>query len=292
MLLLPRTRFLNKVLTHHKAIHDLGITLIALVTATILYLEVRNTRVNSESALITAKAQKEIVELSIKKRQEEFSTSVIERLAKAVELLSSTNPSTRLAGIYSLERLANDLPDESVAIARIITTFITNPSKGVKKDEVRRGFLTLLRIVKKIGPDPFISQESNLNLAGLKLEGFHLKDYSFRGFLLSGAKFYNVGFTNIDFAGVNLKGATFKDCYKGGVLNFTSANLSGSNIITTNFSEAVFVDSKLNRASIEGGSFENADFSNANMENLILRDTKLSGSIDPPNIKHAIANIE
>lgn len=282
MSVLSGIRFLKKLLTHHKAIHDLGIVLIGFVTAILLYLEVRNIGVNSESALIIAKAQKEIVELSVKKREEEFSTSVIERLAKAVDLLSSSNPSTRLAGIYSLERLASDLPDESVAIARIVTTFLTNPSKDTKQDEVRRGFLTLLRIVKKIGAEPFISQEDNLNLTGLKLEGLHIKDYSFKGFLLSGAHFYNVGFSNIDFTGVNLKEATFKDCYKDGILNFTSANLSNSNIITSNFSEAIFVNSKFNQTTIEGGTFENADFSGAKIKGLTYRNAKFDGSIESP----------
>lgn len=284
--MLSVNKFINKLLTQHKAIHDLGIVLIGLVTAILLYIEVKNIGVNSESALIIAKAQKEIVELSVKKRAEEFSTSIIERLAKAVELLSSGNPSTRLAGIYSLERLANDLPDESVAIARIVTTFLTNPPKGTKQDEVQRGFLTLLRIVKKIGNKPFISQEANLNLTGLKLEGLHIKDYSFKGFLLSGAHFYNVGFSNIDFAGVNLKGVIFKDCYKDGILDFTGTNLSDSNMVTSNFSEAIFVNSKLNRATIEGGTFENADFTNAEMEGLTHNHTKFSGSIAPPETEH------
>lgn len=275
-------RFLKKLLTHHKTIHDLGTLLIGLVTAILLYLEVRNIGINSESALMVAKAQKDLVELSEEKRKEEFSTCVIERLAKAVDLLSWVNPSTRLAGIYSLERLANDLPDESVAIARIITAFLTNPPKNTKQDEIHRGFLTLLRIVKQIGAKPFISQEGNLNLAGLKLEGLHIKDYSFKGFSLTGVYFNNVGFSNIDFTGVNLKGVTFKDCYRSGILNFTSANLSNSNIMNSNFSEAIFVNSKLNLATIAGGAFENADFSGANLNGLTHSNVKFDGSINHP----------
>ena len=283
--MLSISSLINKLIVHHKPIHDLGIVIIGLVTAIVLCFEVKSIGANTEAALKVAHNQTKIVQLSIDKRKDELSTSIIVRLAKAVDLLSSNTPSTRLAGIYSLERLADDLPDESVAIARIVTTFLTNPPKDTKQDEVRRGFLTLLRIVKKIGTESFISQESNLNLSGLKLEGLHIKDYSFKGFLFSGAHFYNVGFSNIDFTGVNLNGATFEDCYKDGILNFTSANLTDSNIITSNFSEAIFVNSVFNRATIEGGTMENADFSGASIKELTYSNIKFDGSIEQPDIK-------
>jgi len=278
--------FLNKLIINHKAVHDLGFVIIGFVTAALLYFEVKSIGVNSESALLIAQNQTKIVELSVQKRAEELSTSVIERLAKAVELLSSDNPSIRLAGMYSLERLADDLPSESVPIARIVTTFLTNPPNGTKQDEVQRGFTALLRIVKKIGPEPFLSQEKNLNLKGLKLANMHIKDYSFKGFSMVGAYFHNVGFSGVDFTEVNLGGVTFSDCYKDGILNFTSANLSNSVIITSNFSEAIFVNSKLTGSTIKDGVFDNTDFSGANMEGLTYSDTQSHGSIDPPEKKH------
>lgn len=274
--------FLNKLITHHKVVHDLGFVIIGFVTASLLYFEVKSIGVNSESALLIAQNQTKLVELSVQKRAEELSTSVIDRLAKAVELLSSDNPSIRLAGMYSLERLAGDLPSESVSIARIVTTFLTNPPNGTKQDEVQRGFTALLRIVKKIGAEPFLSQEKSLNLKGLKLENMHIKDYSFKGFSMIGTHFHNVGFSGVDFTDVNLKGATFNNCYKDGILNFTSADLSHSVIMTSDFSEAIFVNTKLTGSIIKDGIFDNSDFSGANMDGLTYSNTQFYGSIEPP----------
>ena len=282
MSVLSRSSFLNKLLKHHRPIHDLAIVLFSLASVIVLYCDAKNSRADSEAKLIIANAQKETVELAVKAKEEGASMRVVNRLAKALEFLSSSNPSIRLTGIYSLERLANDLPDESVVIARIITTFLTNLPKEIKQDEVHQIFLTLLRIVRKMGAIPFISEEDNFNLNGLKLEGLHIADFSFKGISLSGTYFYNVGFSNIDFTEVNLTGVTFENCYKTGILNFTSANLSDSNIVTSDFSEAILVNSNLSGVTIKGSSFENADFSAAQMEGLTHSNSNFSASIDPP----------
>lgn len=281
--MLNKKKFFEFLDSKHQVIHNIGILLIGSVTAALLYFEVRNIGVNSKAALIVAEAQRDIVSLSSEKRKEELSTSIIERLAKAVELLSSDNVSIRLAGIYSLERLADDLPEEKLAIARIVSTFLINPPENTQPDEMRRGFTTLLRIVNKIDSKYLVGQEKNIELNGLEINDLFIKNYSFSGFSFAGAYFDGVKFTNVDFSKVNLQGATFKNCSSDGYLKFSYADLTKSTFIGNKFSEASFSFSKLVEAKFDGGFFHDVDFSGANMSLVTHKNVEFDGSIDPPS---------
>ncbi|WP_016956223.1 pentapeptide repeat-containing protein [Catenovulum agarivorans] len=264
---------------HHQAIHSLGIVGIGLITAVFLYIESNNTSLNAKSALLVAQSQKHLVELSILKREDEFSVSVIDRITKSVELLSSEHPTARLAGIYNLERLTADIPSESIPIIRIISSFLTAPSSNTTNNETRRAFYALLRIAEKTGLNNFLADENNIDLTNLQLENLAIKNYSFRGFIFSEAVFKNVTFHNVNFADANLTGAHFIDSEAHGRIEFRSANLTHSQFENCDFSQASFASANLAEAKLRNSTFHNVDFSHANLNKTIISHVEFDGSV-------------
>ncbi len=286
MLKSDRFGWLKVIIERHEAVHSIGIILIGAITAGLLFFEVKNIAINSESSLIIAKTQRDQIKISLEKAAQERSKSVIDRMAISATLLTSDSPAIRLTGIYSFEKLTQDSPEEAVAVARIIATFLTDQSTTKSADEVRRTFMTLLRIRKQIGTGSFKGKETFLDLTGLKLKKAVIQNYSFDGFSMKGAYFEKVRFENVEFVGIDLTGAIFNECFAKGILNFSKADLSESLFTGGIYSGASFSNATLINVRIENGIFHNVDFSDADMTMLSHKNVQFDGSIDPPLDKY------
>ena len=196
-----------------------------------------------------------------------------ERYQKGAKMLGSAKLSTRLGGIYALERLAREcVKDYHIQIIKLFCDFVRNPPKDendndapkVRKDVQvimtalgRRNYNVQQGIEKrKIGKEPI------LNLAGADLSGSELKFADLSNAVLKLA----------DLSNAVLEGA-----------NLSHANLDDTNLSGAELYEANLYGARLHRADLSGARLHRADLSGAelyeaNLYGARLHRTKLSGA--------------
>jgi uncharacterized protein YjbI with pentapeptide repeats len=165
-----------------------------------------------------------------------------ERFTNAVDQLGSDRPEVQLGGIYALEQVARQAPDNRLAVTEVLVAYLqrisnlertsqrpaeptptTQPQQELRlrAPEVQAALTVLLRRTTMRG-DPL------LNLSGLDLrggrfsgevysadDGLHLKagilsGASLSGSDLRGAKFTDVYLAGANFSGADLRGADFE----------------------------------------------------------------------------------
>jgi Pentapeptide repeats (8 copies) len=158
---------------------------------------------------------------------------VTDRYTKAVEQLGSTQASVRVGGLYALERLAWDSPDDRPTIVEVVTAFVRERAPWPPhppKSSFLRLVLTasappdaaspeVLAAVTVLRRRPSCSKEGPLDLAATNLAGVDLHDANLIGARLEG--------TNL--SGTNLAGADLRESHlEGAVLH--SATLHAARV--------------------------------------------------------------
>ena len=167
-----------------------------------------------------------------------------ERYQKGAEMLSSEFLPVRLGGIFALQRLAEEDPEQyHVQIMRLLCAFVRRPTghKSVGVFEIRsllediRAIVEIIRTRSEVN----ITLEKEKNLLGLELEGARLPHSYFREADLSGSHFFSADlsgavFMNANLTGAYLYGADLSDA------DLSGANLSGANLADANLSGTSF----------------------------------------------------
>ncbi|NUT95483.1 MAG: pentapeptide repeat-containing protein [Saccharothrix sp.] len=167
---------------------------------------------------------------------------LLDRFAKAAELLGAPDAAVRTAGVYALGALANDAPEARQGCIDVLCAYLRQPytpasgGGGVEND----------------GRDP--GQERQVRLAVIRLirDNLHLPDRDPRTWRGHDFDFTGAVFDGGDFAGATFTGAgfvTFADATVIGRLSFAGATFAGG---TVSFDGTRFVDG--------GVSFEGAKF--------------------------------
>jgi hypothetical protein len=159
--------------------------------------------------------------------------------SKAADQLGSENAAVRLAGIYSLERLAQDTPALRQTVVNLLCAYLRMPSESASEQEievrraVQRVFLTHLQVV--IGPVDRFWSDIDLDLTGAVLHYFDLQGAVLRDGRFGGAEF--VGRTWFDgarfdgdaiFGGAKFEmSASFRATRFGAEARFRDAEFSG-----------------------------------------------------------------
>ncbi|MCH7499179.1 MAG: pentapeptide repeat-containing protein [Nitrospinae bacterium] len=127
-------------------------------------------------------------------------SQITERFTRAVEQLGDDKVAVCLGGIYGLERIAKDSPDDHVQIMELLTAFVRescpleseeeenmepspdNPNKG------GRITLSIQAVLSVVGRRKWIEKETeSLNLSKCHLEGADLHGANLEGAYLQGA---------------------------------------------------------------------------------------------------------
>ena len=224
-----------------------------------------------------------------------------ERYQRGAEMMGSDVLSVRLGGIYALQRLAEEHPDEyHIQIMRLFCAFVRNPtgSETVPHrlySEDEPGAFPVLRedvqvVMTAIGSRSQTGLDLEKSMPNFKLEldgadlgGANLYHANLAGGNLSGVNLVHSGLRSSDLSQANLAGATLRRA------NMATANLSGANMLDTNLSYAIadfanLSDVHLDRADLSRANLEDADLSGAvigaaNLTGANLQDTNLSGAI-------------
>ena len=201
------------------------------------------------------KAQQQV---DIAQRQAETAQQGLrnERYQKAVEMLGSEVLSVRLGGIYALQRLAREHPEEyHIQIMRLFCAFAQRPTadKGyedaiqanleIESNDVIKGPLArqdvqeVMRVIGKRTENQIALERKQgfwLNLSRASLRHIHLRCANLTGANFSSADLFDASLISVD---------------------LTKAWFSGANLSKVNLYEAVLFDSILVQARVSGTIF-------------------------------------
>ncbi len=209
-----------------------------------------------------------------------------DRYQKGAEMLGSEVLTVRLGGIYALQRLAEEHPEQyHIQIMELFCAFVRNPA-GESENRVLwhydgHGLAPSLRedvqaVMSAIGSrsEAGIDIEKatksfKLNLRKAALQGIQLTEANLSGALLAGADLSvamleNAEMQDITFTGANLSRAFFHSANLSGA-SFASANLSGASLRRADLSLADFWYADLSHASLADANLSGTDLKDANL---------------------------
>ena len=241
-----------------------------------------------------------------------------ERYQKGAEMLGSEVLSVRLGGIYALQRLAEEWPEQyHIQIMRLFCAFVRLPTRdqtlesgqaaiepgtllGIRQDvetimqaigsraksrialERKAAFMLDLRGVDLPTAQFLNADLSNAMFHHSNLSSVHFENTDLTDSFLSYSDLSQAQFHNVNFTGTLLLSANLS----GAMLqdadlsrrNFHNANLSGTNLHRANLSGAIFQDVKASNAWLERSNLSGAGFLRADLSGARLVMADLSGA--------------
>ena len=204
-------------------------------------------------------------------------TLLNERYQQGAEMLGNDLLTVRLGGIYALQRLAEEHPEQyHIQIMRLFCAFARHPTEdeSVGNNWVPADLeLSTLRtdiqdVVKAIsachGKQIKLDRDANfrLELSGANLAGVYLVNAN-----LANANLHGVNLSDAQLTGGNLSGATFWD-----------TNLRGANLKGGDLSGATFWDSNLSDANLNLGDLSGVSIGRTEVRHTRFWRTELSGT--------------
>ena len=226
-----------------------------------------------------------------------------ERYQRGAEMIGSDVLSVRLGGIYALQRLAAEHPEQyHIPIMKLFCTFARNPTgRDLEEQETQLAKAGLVRVAPPLREDVqvILTTIGDRSKVGLeiekKTEKFQLE--------LHRASLSRANLPGANLAHANLGGADLQDAYlldaklsrvylQGARLNranLINANLSGAQIGSADLSGVIAQGADLSGASCVGANLSHADLQRANLSSVNigtsdlsdakLRDANLSGVV-------------
>jgi uncharacterized protein YjbI with pentapeptide repeats len=265
-----------------------------LLTAYLTWRTVRaseqNAKVAIENLKITqdkVRQDQEITNENLKLAQENLRAAsdkqLMERFAKAAESLEAPNVSARLGGIYGLERIAKDSPDDHVTIMEVLTAFLrekahlTTPLPAPKDRNHPRSPIDIQAALTVLGRREWRDKETqrmdlhSTDLRWARLRKAQLDWVNLAEANLTGAKLENASLRSSRLVGINLSKA-----------NLTNADFSKSDhgeAKPTRLVRALLCEADLTGADLSRANLKNADFTNAVLKGTILKGAILTNVI-------------
>ena len=184
---------------------------------------------------------------------------VTERFTQAIAQLGNDKLEVRLGGVYALEKIAQDYPDDyHWTIMEIFTTLVREKTVNDHASDSRimtniQAILTVIgRRMRTYGQGEF----QELNLSNSDLRGMSL---------------YKANLRKANLTKADLRGAIFSEA------ELTESNLSDAKLEAISFSKANLYRANLSRASLLKAEFSGATISGADLTDAILSGVKLSG---------------
>ena len=218
-----------------------------------------------------------------------------ERYQKGAEMLGSEVLSVRLGGIYALQRLSEEHPEQyHVQIMRLFCAFARRPTEDSQLEsgqvEIEPGTLLGLRqdleaIILAIGSrskssiDIERTEDVRIDLRGVVLPGIELLDLDLSNAMLHHSELPNANIADTDLSDAFLNHADLRKAkfYRVRLKNtrFYSANLSGAWFLDMDLYGVSFDDVNLTGANLARVNLSWAIFSGAILSGASLKDTIL-----------------
>ncbi|MET7816272.1 pentapeptide repeat-containing protein [Streptomyces sp. NPDC005395] len=162
---------------------------------------------------------------------------VNDRYVKAIELLSSERPTSRVGGLYALERIMHDSPKDHETVVKVLAAFVRQ--FAVKPDSAENQASGPLRppadiqaAMTIIGHRPERNEDFEIDLRHAYLRGCELTKCNFANADFSDANLQDTSLTEVDFSHAVFREADFSNSNWDRV-KMTWAHLSGSRLHET-----------------------------------------------------------
>jgi Pentapeptide repeats (8 copies) len=209
---------------------------------------------------------------------------ITERFTRAIDQLGSDHLDVRLGGIYALERIARDSPNDRATIGEVLTAYIRGHAPWPPRLEDQppieaaietvaflrlrapdvQAALTVLGRGHFADPDPDAPQ---LDLADTDLRRSYLSRADLRRARLYGADLRRARFDDTD-----LRGATLIRAY------LQEAHLPGANLQDAVLHHADLRDADLTDANLAGADLRHANLQGTKLGGVDLRGARLDGT--------------
>jgi hypothetical protein len=209
---------------------------------------------------------------------------ITERFTRAIDQLGSAHLDVRLGGLYALERIARDSPDDRATIGEVLTAYIRGHAPWPPRLEDQppieaaietvaflrlrapdvQAALTVLGRGHFADPDPDAPQ---LDLADTDLRRSYLSRADLRRARLYGADLRRARFDDTDLRGTTLIRAYLQE-----------AHLLGANLQDAVLHHADLRDADLTDANLAGADLRHANLQGTKLDGVDLRGARLDGT--------------
>ncbi len=206
----------------------------------------------------------------------DFQRRITESYTKAVEQISSDKLVARLGGIFALERISRESPDDYWTVMETLTGFVRerarwkepvvarvggDPNRGVPGELGKATDIeAALTVLRRRNSEGLIRERRSgwrLDLRDVDLTGADLSEVHLEEANLRGAHLDETILNNACLEGANLFGATLKEAH------LFEANLKGANLVAANLQAALLFHTNLEGADLLGAELQGADLATA-----------------------------
>ena len=211
-----------------------------------------------------------------------------ERYQKGAEMLGSEVLSVRLGGIYAMQRLAEDYPEQyHVQIMRLFCAFVRLPTRDQSLESgqaviepgtllgIRQDVEAVMQIIDSRAKSR-IELERNADFR-LDLRGANLPTAQFLDADLSKAMFHKSNLSDANFANTDLTNSflPYSDLSQA---QFHNVNFTRTRLWSVNLSGAMLQDADLSRTDFPNANLSGANPLRANLSGAIFQDAKASNA--------------
>jgi Pentapeptide repeats (8 copies) len=205
---------------------------------------------------------------------------ITERFTRAIDQLGSGHLDVRLGGIYALERIALDSPDDRATIGEVLTAYVRGhapwpprlegqPPVGAASEEI--AFLRLrapdvqaaLTVLGRGGFADGDPEAPPLDLSDTDLRRAYLRGADLRRVRLHSADLRRAHFDAVDLRGATLNRTNLQDAHLDGRLQ--DAALRGANLQDADLSDADLQGADLSHANLQGAKLPGATLPGGNL---------------------------
>jgi hypothetical protein len=240
-------------------------------------------------ALRNLKIAEDNREIAEKNRQIAEDKQVTERFVKAVEMLADERLEVRLGGIYALERIAKDSPQDHWTIAELLCAYIRPRSPVERASEVKHTSREDIHAALKVISLQQAPEQERVVLRGIDFRGAELENAKF-----AKATLWRVCLSEVNLSQADLSGATItqSDLFDAFFVraNLTESFCGGVRAIKGHFAEANLTGANFYGADLRGADLSSADLARTILEEADLNETDLRGArnITPEQVKQAV----
>jgi hypothetical protein len=208
-----------------------------------------------------------------------------ERFTRAIDQLGSDRREVQLGGIYGLEQIARQAPDNRLAVTEVLVAYLhrraPQPVKPTSQPgELRSRAPDVQAALTVLGRRRVEATDRRLDLQKLDLFGADVHAADLRHADFSGADLRHADFRRADLHDAKLDGADLHD-----------ADLNGADLSDASLSPADLRGADLHDANLSGAILSLADLRGANLGGANLRGAYLShASLSPADLRGAIAD--
>ncbi|MDA2814391.1 pentapeptide repeat-containing protein [Nocardiopsis sp. RSe5-2] len=197
-----------------------------------------------------------------------------QRFKDAVEQLGSEQTAVRIGGIYSLEHIMRESPEDHRTVVEVLSAFVreTSPAPDTPQEPRKRLGTDVQAALTVLGRRPPREETAPLDL--------HATDL--RGADLTNARLHRANLSAALLGGANLSGARLEAArMRGADLNaarLRSAHLEGADLAHARMDGADLLNARLPYARLWGASLPEADLGGSDLEGAYLKEARLEGA--------------